>query len=62
MSWSKFNDSLNSLKGQISTFVQETLIPEDEDIPEPTERQIQIQDVGLEQLQEICTEQESEVG
>lgn len=56
MSWSKFNDSLNSLKGQISTFVQETLVPEDED-----EEAVPQGEVGVEQYLEICAAQENEV-
>lgn len=55
MSWSKFNDSFNNIKGQISTFIQE-VVPEDDD--DAVERS----DVTVEQFQEVCTAQENEVG
>lgn len=55
MSWSKFNDSLNNIKGQISTFIQENVVPDEED--EATAQT----DLGLDQLQEVCAAQENEV-
>lgn len=59
MSWSKLNDSLNSVKGQINTFIQELVVPEDED-EESVERR-ESSEVGIEQLQEVCSAQENEV-
>lgn len=59
MSWSKFNDSFNSLKGQLSTFVQETLVPEDEE--ETEETQGEDDSTKLSQLASICAAQEDEV-
>lgn len=58
MSWSKFNDSFNSLKGQLTTFVQDTLIPEDED---DEEGEKDSPEVRLEQMSSLCTAQENEV-
>ena len=56
MSWSKFNDSLNSLKGQITTFIEEHVVPEEED-----EEPVPDKEVQLEQLQGVLSAQENEV-
>lgn len=50
MSWSKFNESLNSLKGQVSTFI-DTIVPE-EDPEEVAERPDDAELSGLVAAQE----------
>lgn len=59
MSWSKFNDSFNSLKGQLTTFVQEIVEPEDEDEEQRLQRESA--DVSPDQWQAVCMAQENEV-
>lgn len=59
MAWFKLNDSLNSLKGQISNVVQEAFtdgIDQDEIDRQQTDAMKQI-----ESLQTLCGSQESEV-
>lgn len=59
MSWSKFNDSFNSLKGQLTTFVQDIVEPEDEDSEQVESRESV--EGGVDQWQAVCTAQENEV-
>lgn len=59
MAWFKLNDSLNSLKGQISNVVQEAFtegVGQDENDRQQTDAMKQI-----ESLQSLCGSQESEV-
>lgn len=59
MSWSKFNDSLNSLKGQLTTFIQENVVPEDD--AEGPGTDTESAEVNLDQLSSVCAAQENEV-
>lgn len=67
MAWFKLNDSLNTLKGQISNVVQEVFtedIVEDENSRDPNASPaIRIKDAEnqIEQLTELCTSQDAEV-
>lgn len=57
MSWSKFNESFNSLKGQVTTFIQENIVPEDEEDAHETPAA----KVDYEEMSGLIAAQENEV-
>lgn len=59
MSWSKFNDSINSLKSGITTFIQENVVVEDEE-ENPIVR-LENANQRIEQLTDLCATQGNEV-
>uniref|UniRef100_A0A182QB64 Uncharacterized protein n=1 Tax=Anopheles farauti TaxID=69004 RepID=A0A182QB64_9DIPT len=64
MSWLKLNDSLNKVKGSITTFTQEVfaegIIGEDEDDQNPA-RELNVAREKIDQLTDLCATQDQEI-
>lgn len=62
MSWLKLNDSLNAIKGQISTFAQEVLAEDPETIDENDPiKKLTDANNKIQELTDLCSTQDSEV-